>query len=257
MRRIIRYYADNGLMFEFGEKAPYFLEKIDSTSISGVFTTDIIPDRVGQVTTSKTFGGRTVVCELAIVFSSADMRMFKKQILSEIIECFNPLSNGTLEIETDSGSYRIKCHPQESPKFDNGKLPYTYRFTVDFVCDYPYFKSTRANKKELPANTSIVINSRSIIDNREIAVTVPSFDANFSLTNKTTGKEIRLKKFGGGRVTLDILNFELKTGSGEDVSQFIDITCDIEDFCLKHGENEISANLNAAIEYSDILLGVI
>ena len=256
MRKKIKYCSENGLMFEFGDKAPYFLEKIDATNISGVFTTDIIPNRLGQVTTSKTFGGRTVICELAVVFSSDDMRMFEKQILSEITECFNPLSSGTLEIETDFGSYEINCYPQESPKFDNSKVPQVYRFTIDFVCDYPYFKSTRVNKTELPADMSIIVNSPSLTDNRELIITVPDFNANFTLANKTTNKEIRLKKFGGGKVILDVLNFKLKTDGGGDVSRFIDITCDIEDFCLKHGKNELLSNLNATIEYSDILLGV-
>lgn len=256
MRKKIKYRSDNGLMFEFGDKAPYYLEKINATSISGVFTTDIIPNRLGQVTTSKTLGGRTVICELAVVFSSNDMRMFKKQILSEITECFNPLSNGTLEIETDFGNYEINCYPQESPKYDNSKVPWIYRFTVDLVCDYPYFKSTRVNEIELPADTSIIVNSPSFIDNRELIITIPDFNANFTLANKTTNKEIRLVNFGGGKVILDVLNFKLKTLDGRDVSRFIDITCDIEDFCLKHGKNELLSNLNATIKYSNILLGV-
>lgn len=256
MRKRIRYRSDNGLIFEFGDRAPYFLEKIDAASISGVFTTDIIPDCVGQVTTSRTFGARTVECELAVTFDSPDMELFKKQILSEITECFNPLSNGTLEIETDTGVYEINCYPQESPKFDNGKLPYIYRFTVDLVCDYPYFKNKRVNKKDLPANTSIIINSSSVIDNREIIITIPSFDENFTLTNKSTNKEIRLIKFGGGKVVLDVLNYSLTAVGNVDVSQFIDVNCDIENFCLKRGKNELLSNLDSMIEYRDILLGV-
>lgn len=256
MQKKIVYKSDNGLQFAFSNTAPYYLEKIDATSIAGVFTTDIIPDRLGQVTTSKTFGGRTIVCELAVVFGNDEMKTFKKQILSELTECFTPLSNGVLEIETDFGTYKINCYPQESLKFDNSEVSYVYRFTVDLICDYPYFKNVKTNKNTLTANESTIISSRSRIDNREIIIAVPNFNANFTLTNETTNKEIRLKKFGGGKVILDVLNFKLITGDGTDVSQFIDITCDIEDFCLKYGANKLTANLDATIEYSDILLGV-
>lgn len=84
MRKKIKYCSENGLMFKFGDKAPYYLEKINATSISGVFTTDIIPNRLGQVTTSKTLGSRTVICELAVMFSSDDMRMFKNKYYQKL-----------------------------------------------------------------------------------------------------------------------------------------------------------------------------
>lgn len=114
------------MIFEFGDKAPYFLEKIDATSLQGSFSTDNLLGAVGQITTSKTYGNRTIPCELAVVFNEPSMIMFKPEILQKIIAAFSPLIGGKLEIISDSGTYDIECYPSEIPKFDNSKISYIY-----------------------------------------------------------------------------------------------------------------------------------
>lgn len=255
MRKKIRYKSNNGLKFEFSDKAPYFAEKIDAASISGEFSVDTLAGTVGQFTTSKSLSGRTITCEFAVVFNTYEMRLFKKQIIERLIECFNPTVSGTITIITDTGDYEIECYPAEIPKFDNSEVSFVYRFTVDFICDYPYFCNTKKHKIMLEAEKIKIIKTQSIIN-----IPFKIINENFSgltLTNNTTKKELRLKPFGGGGVIYDTKTLTLTTKYGQDVSQFIDITSDFDEFYLKYGNNELISNANIEIVYQNYALGVI
>lgn len=253
-RKII--YQSNGMSLCFGDKMPYFLEKINAESLAGVFSADTLLGSTGQFTTSKSFGGRTVTCEFAIAFLSSDMRYFKKGILRKVLECFNPTIEGVLTVITDGGEWEIACYPSEVPSFDNSKTADIYRFSVDLICDYPYFKNKRENTVSLTASTSKTIKTHSAINIPFQIVSGPF--SNLAVTNTTTGKTAKFTTSAGVEAVFDTGTLEYKQHStGTDISQYIDVTSDFDEMYLVPGENVITANYKTTIVYHDYVLGVI
>lgn len=245
------------MIFEFGNKAPYFLENIDATSLQGSFSADNLLGTVGQITTSKTYGNRTISCELAVVFNEPNMIMFKPEILQKIIVAFSPLIGGKLEVISDSGTYDIECYPSEIPKFDNSKIPYIYRFTVDFVCDFPYFRNIREQKASLVADKAIFLKSQSYV-NTPLHIYIPDCSKGMILTNKTSGRSLKLIAFSGGPVTVDTGTYSVASAAdGSDISNRIDLTSNMDGFGLVFGKNELISNVAIDISYHDYVIGVI
>lgn len=261
MRKKIKYRAKNGLILEFGDSEPFFLEKINASSLSGVFSADNLLGAVGQITTSRNYSGRTVTCEFAVVFKTKRFKTFKAQILEKIIIGFSPLVGGILEITSDTGTYSIDCYPSEIPSFDNSKIPYIYRFTVDFICDYPYFRQQGIINKPI-INGVNIINSSSVPDTpMKIYIPDCSKGAIIQFKNTLGNNTLRLLAVDGA-VTIDTEKFTaISESSGDigDVSNRIDLSSKIENCKLTYGKNEIILNVpeSAKISYYNLVLGVI
>lgn len=250
MRKKIRYKSGD-LSLEFWDKAPLYLESIDATSLSGNFAVSTLARSVGQVTDYRTVGSRTIICNCAVWVTDGD------QILDEIIALFNPLRTGTLTITTDSGEYEIDCYPQAVPQIKNDdNRKDIYRFEVDFVCDYPFFRESHNVKKNLNAGTTKIY-SDSVIDTPvEIAIPARDTETLFVLANSVGNFALSVLPCSE-QITVDTKTFTAVSENGQDISNKIAVASQIEDFKLVYGLNSITSSVPFTLCYYNLTLGVI
>lgn len=117
----------------FFDNKTLFCESIDMLGNSAVHASETLALSDGQVTLSHQLAPKTIPCS----FAFKNRNPYDKQILESI---FNPLISGTLTVYTDSNVYQIDCYPQNVPTFKRDAVPYVYRFDVDFVADFPYWR---------------------------------------------------------------------------------------------------------------------
>lgn len=249
--------AQNGMSMTFGYRKPLLVEYIDASSLQGVFATNSLLGSVGQVTSSATVGARTVVCRFAVCITDKDKR---NSVLDSAISLFNPLNKGVLTIYSGLKSYEIECRPSAVPEFKrDSSISHLYRFDVDFVCDYPYFRQCGKIAVPLTSGENIVRSMSEIDTPVEIYIPDCSKGAKITLENTgTTGiKTLTILSYNGG-LTVSTENFKAVSESGGDLSYKIDISSDIEDFKLKYGKNVLNLSVdNAVLRYYRLYSGVV
>lgn len=256
MIKEVKYKNESGFTFCVKNKKPYYCEKIDAVGLNGSFTSDTLARAAGQITTYKNVGARTVVCDFAVWLTDKRDRTDK---LNYIINVFNPMKSGILTLVTDKETYNIECYPSAEPsmpKDDNVNT--VYRFTVDFICDYPYFKQQGIINKPI-INGVNIINSSSVPDT-PVKIYIPdcSGGAIIQFRNALGDNTLRLLAVDEA-VTIDTDKFTATSESGKDVSNKIDLSSKIENCKLTYGKNKIILNVpdSAKISYYNLVLGVI
>lgn len=246
--------AQNGISMTFGYKKPLLLEYIDASSLQGVFATNSLLGSVGQVTASATVGARTVVCRFAVCIADCEKR---NNELNKAISLFNPLNKGVLTIYSGLKSYEIECRPSAVPEFKrDSSISHLYRFDMDFVCDYPYFRQCGQIAVPLTNGENIVRSVSEIDTPVEIYIPDCSNGAEITLEN-TDIKILTVLSYSGG-LTVSTESFKAVSASGGDLSYKIDISSDIEDFKLKYGKNMLNLSVdNAVLKYYRLYSGVV
>lgn len=114
----------------------FFLESIDMTGTAGIHTVESLAMTDGQVTLDHHLGAKTIPCS----FAWKDMQD-DRWMQAYLTGLFNPTVSGTLTVYTREETYQIDCYPQDFPVFqrDSG-VSYVWRWSVDFVADYPYWR---------------------------------------------------------------------------------------------------------------------
>lgn len=256
MIKMLKYENESGLSLCFRNKKPYYFEKIDATGLSGNFTSDTLAGAVGQITTNKSIGARTVVCDFALWLTDERNRTDR---LNYIINLLNPMKSGILTLVTDTATYEIECYPSAVPSILKEKeISTVYRFTVDFICDYSYFRQLGVINKPITKGTNI-INSSSVPDT-PIKIYIPdcSKGAVIQFHNALGNNTLKLLAVDGA-VTVDTEKFTAVTDKGEDVTGKINLLSKIENCKLTYGENKIVFDVPASItiSYYNLALGVI
>lgn len=252
MKKTVTYTNQLGRSITFDNKKPYFIESIDATSMQGVFSTETLAQTIGQITTSRIFTSRTVVCDFALCIEKSEKKQF---ILDEIIALFNPLVSGTLKIRNTRGSYEIDCYPSAVPKIEKDKNVKTvYRFSVDFICDYPYFREVGIITKKL-TETYNTVNSLSVVDT-PIIINAPANEA-FIFTQRDTKQGFTISGCDKP-VTINTTDFSITDSDGNNRSNLISAADDIGDIYLRYGKNNIfCTSTNVTISWYNYVLGVI
>lgn len=249
-RKSVKYISSNGLSLVFTDKKPLYVEKIDATSLGGKFSTSVFARQNGQITDLQALSSRTIVCDFAYFEPN-----IKPETLQEIVNLFNPSEKGILTIHTEIKDYEIECYPSSVPmiKSEDG----VYRFSVDFICDKPMFRTAQPIKQKLKVGVDNYINCKSVIDTPvRLIVEDCSKGCMIRLIKHGNSYEIRLLECNGS-VTVDTENFTATDSTGADISNKISITSDIEDFKLSHGRNNIRINKAASLIWYELTLGVI
>lgn len=122
-----------------------FLESIDMLGTPGIHTTESLAGADGQRTVSHQLGAKTVPCGLAIR-DVGDVEWIKRRLT----EVFFPKLNGTMTVQTLFGTYKINCYPANVPSFRMAENDGVWRFDVDFVADYPYWKKGKERTLAFP-----------------------------------------------------------------------------------------------------------
>lgn len=113
-----------------------FCESIDAAGVAGSFITEAPAFAPGQITIDSQIAARVIPCSFA--FRDTEAGELQRMELAEI---FSPLLSGTLTVWGEENVYTIECRPQAVPSFKRDQsVPYIWRFDVDFVADYPFWK---------------------------------------------------------------------------------------------------------------------
>lgn len=114
-----------------------FLESIDMIGAPGIHAAESLAGADGQQTICHQLGPKTIPCGLALK-AVGDVEWLKNR-LSEVF--FPGHGNaGTMTVVTQYGRYEIECYPANVPSFTMAENDGAYRFNVDFVADYPYWR---------------------------------------------------------------------------------------------------------------------
>lgn len=252
----IEYRCQNGLSMRFGRRKPFLLSNIDATSLQMQSATDTLARSVGQVTTYRTFGARTVVCEFTLV-----LREHQNEILQEVLALFHPLNSGTLTVMTEGYDYEIDCYPSAVPTIKrDSSVPYVYTFSVDFVCDEPYFRQCGQLQYDLKIGFNYIYSS-SVIDT-PVTLYIPDCSNAPSLQFQqiSTGKNgnVSVQAFDGS-ITIDMRTFKAVGKNSENLTKNIKANSDIEDCVLVYGENRIvlTNTPTATLSWYNLVTGVI
>lgn len=253
----IRYTNSLGVSIDFDNKK-LFCENMDLTGMPGTFSVDAFAYTNGQITTSRSIGGRTIPCSFALVDRNDD-----ESLRNKLAAAFSPLLTGTLRIQTGNDMhgnvYEIDVYSSAVPVFkrDSG-VWYVWRWDVNFVADYPFFRKHRPNIVRLSERETVVA-SYSTID-VPIKITFPQ-TAQFRNVTTGTGFNVRAAEGHPFPITVDTAAFTITDSNGDDAGSAVSISDDISRVLLIPGNNTIQCDWNdhtdpVVLEYPELSLGV-
>jgi len=237
----------------------FFVEEIDMTGTSGIHTVESLAGTDGQQTVDHHLAAKTIPCSFAVKDVEDDVYMQRY-----IAQIFSPLGEGTLTVYTRDNKYSIACYPQSVPVFKRDQsVPCVYRFSVDFVADYPYWRKGELIEKtysglpgsgssrtltsrcpfEIPPDIYIPASSGAVLVQLYLRG-APS--QGFRLLARDFPVLVRCKDF-------KVLNAD----TGEDCSQYLDVTAELDSIRIRYGVNNvvISPDNGASLSYYELSMG--
>ena len=236
---------------EFGHKRPFLLEGIDGCSIDAVIISEGLAGQSGQVTIERTLPGRAITLQLSAVLPYENHR---QDMLDEILAVFDPTLDGKLRIITKNADFEIDCYPMSVPLPEKTAVGYKYNFEVKLFADDPFFKRGAEISKQFTENYNY-IHSRSTVH-------VPMkviFPAGYSGPFSVNGVGTTMMGYNGIRI-LDTSDASLVDEQGNDVSQFMNCTAEMDQTYLKYGKNLVFCMQNSGaveLRYYEYALGVL
>ena len=112
-----------------------YLEAIDMIGTPGIHTAESLAMSDGQRTIRHQLGPKTIPCSFAVK-DVGNVEWLKNRLT----EVFFPKLSSTMTVETMYGHYEIECYPLNVPTFRMAENDGVWRFDVDFVADYPYWR---------------------------------------------------------------------------------------------------------------------
>lgn len=226
----------------------FFCERIDMTGTSGVHTSDTLAFSDGQITTNHQLSPKTIPCDFA--FKDKNNDVWARLRLAEI---FNPTINGILTVYSQDTIYKIDVYPQDFPTFTpDSTVPYVYRWSVDFIADYPYWRVGSEKTIEL-ISAIFKFNSRCSVN---IPVTI-YFPANVSTPFNINGKGFTLRSCEVP-LFVNTKDFSVKNADGINFNNKIDAETELDNIFLKFGENIIFCPqfTGVKLSYQNLSVGV-
>lgn len=224
----------------FFDNKTLFCESIDMLGNSAVHASETLALSDGQVTLSHQLAPKTIPCS----FAFKNRNPYDKQILESI---FNPLISGTLTVYTDSNVYQIDCYPQNVPTFKRDAVPYVYRFDVDFVADFPYWRV--GQQKFIPITSSTTSYFSNCTLDLPVVVVLPPSNTycQFAINNK-----IFSLKAHETALTVNTLNFTIKDTQGNNCLNFLAGDYPVDKVVLRYGDNLVYVQSNLAFDLDDV-----
>lgn len=235
----------------------FFVEEIDMTGTSGIHTVESLAGTDGQQTVDHHLAAKTIPCSFAVKDVEDDVYMQRY-----IAQLFSPLGEGTLTVYTRDNKYSIACYPQSVPVFKRDQsVPCVYRFSVDFVADYPYWHKgelivktysslpgTQSNRTllsrcpwDIPPDIYLPANA-----NSSVSVRMGTPLKGFRLLARDFPVIVRCKDFQ-----------VVRADTGEDCSQYLDVTAELDSIRIRYGVNNvvISPDNGASLSYYELSMG--
>ena len=237
----------------------FFVEEIDMTGTSGLHTVESLAGTDGQQTVDHHLAAKTIPCSFAVKDVEDDMYMQRY-----IAQIFSPLGEGTLTVYTRNDKYSIACYPQSVPVFKRDQsVPCVYRFSVDFVADYPYWrKGSRIDK----AVSSYSVESLNRIITSDCPFDIPP-DIYFPASESTVN--FQLYPLGSSSKSFTILPHDfpvrvitqgfsvINDNDGTDQSQLVNVTAELDEILIRYGKNIVVASPDNGVrlQYYELSMG--
>lgn len=217
----------------FFDNRTLFLESIDMLGTPGIHTIESLAGADGQRTVSHQLGAKTIPCGLAIK-DVGDVEWIKRRLT----EVFFPKLNGTMTVQTLSNTYQINCYPINVPSFRMAENDGVWRFDVDFVADYPYWKKGKKRPLTFPDNSTVLTYKSSCPFEICPEVYFPAY-----ITGST------VLSVNGKAIAVDAHDFPIKltterfgminTQTGESCTNYLSPSEDIGNLRIRYGTNTI------------------
>lgn len=220
------------------------LEYIDMTGTAGIHSTEghIFAD--GQTTISHQLGAKTIPCSIAFNDRRHDDHMH-----DYLTEIFFPKLEGKLIVYSKQNRYEIDCYPQDFPSFKRDKAKHVWKFDVNFVADFPYWR--KGSLQNILVSDIPTVNSNRILTSYcpfEIAPEIYLPESNASTHIQlyalgSTSKSFTVKAHENFPVRVKTLDFKVvNDNTGEDQNQLIDATVQLDEIRIKYGKNIVVAS---------------
>lgn len=214
----------------------FFLESIDMTGTAGIHTVESLAMTDGQVTLDHHLGAKTIPCSFA--WKDVEDDRWMREYLTAL---FNPTMSGTLTVYTREETYSIDCYPQDFPAFQrDGGVPYVWRWSVDFVADYPYWR--KGTQRNVAVADLPVEDGHRVLVSRcpfEIApeIYLPASSASwFAINGKGLSINGHVKAIVIKTETLEVVTAD----DGENCNYLIDAQYDIGRLRISYGKNVVT-----------------
>ena len=255
----ITFYNENGRVVFGGGKSdsPFRVIKTDGLGFpEKKYVTVSYEDTPGQETVSEQVKPRTVTLS-GDCFISGDYTEY-----STAISVLN--KPGVLEVHTKNG---VRCIDARCTTFVEGDKKGNYLpFTVQFICDKPYFRNGEQTETPLykvmpnltkdftfPDRFSYRITRRNILISSN-AETEPVFiievgsdaNGNIEIINNTSGEKLKLnyEPLRNECITVDVENRKIYNQEGDNLLSYLADDSFFNGFHLYPGENDCEVNLD-------------
>lgn len=237
----------------------FFLESIDMTGISGVNTVENLAFADGQKTIRRKLGAKPIPCSFSYNDVKHDEYMHKM-----LPKLFIPSIPGKLTVFTPTAEYSIDCSPQDGPVYKpDEEVSFVYRWNVDFVADYPYWrKGSRIDK----AVSSYSVESLNRIITSDCPFDIPP-DIYFPASESTVN--FQLYPLGSSSKSFTILPHDfpvrvitqdfsvINDNDGTDQSQLVNVTAELDEILIRYGKNIVVASPDNGVrlQYYELSMG--
>lgn len=214
-----------------------YLEAIDMIGTPGIHTAESLAMSDGQRTIRHQLGPKTIPCSFAVK-DVGNVEWLKNRLT----EVFFPKLSSTMTVETMYGHYEIECYPLNVPTFRMAENDGVWRFDVDFVADYPYW---RKGAKQSITFTRGAVNSY-YIQSRCPYEICPDIYLPASLSS--TQMTIKASDVVGGptlsflahdfSITLSTRKFDMRNANtGELCTNYLNPNVPVDDMRIRYGKN--------------------
>lgn len=226
-----------------------FIESIDMTGASGLHTVESLLGADGQTTIDSVLQAKTIPCEFALKDTSGNGWLRR-----ELADIFSPKLGGVLTVWTRFGRYEIDVRPKDNPSFkQDSENDFVYRWSVDFVADFPYWRYGDEHTVTLTAGQDVVVRSNCIYD---IAPKIyfPATDYN-SLIKQGGRVCVSIYAHPNTDIKLDTLTFRITNAqTGENCNNLVDASNDLSNIRLKYGTNAFNFSYNSNADTTSALM---
>ncbi len=223
-----------------------FLESIDMTGNGASFTTYGLAGADGQQTVDVSMSTKVIPCTLA--FYDRDDDGYMRRFLTG---AFNPKVKGTLTVYTAQNRYQIECRPQALPTFKREAVGCVWRFDVDFVADFPYWKAGAERSVTLDENAVTVTSFCPFDIPPRIYFPANSSDLTFQVQYRlrhsdrwsTAVNAFKVKGSLGGTerdfpLWINVQTLKITDSNGNNVSHWVDASAQTDRAMIRYGENQ-------------------
>lgn len=214
-----------------------YLEAIDMIGTPGIHTAESLAMSDGKRTIRHQLGPKTIPCSFAVK-DVGNVEWLKNRLT----EVFFPKLSSTMTVETMYGHYEIECYPLNVPTFRMAENDGVWRFDVDFVADYPYW---RKGAKQSITFTRGAVNSY-YIQSRCPYEICP--DIYLPASSSDTQMTIVASDVAGGPtlsflahdfpITLSTRKFDMRNANtGELCTNYLNPNVPLDDMRIRYGKN--------------------